>query len=199
MPSAVAAHLVVKDPERAATWYATVIGGTETDWIPLPDGSVFAIDLAIGDTTIALAGEYPDMGIISPKTLGGTYLALIVATENADEVWVRAIEGGASEFHAIAETFYGERAGQFIDPFGHRWGAASTYATCRETNGTRLSPRCSHPTDARDRCRRRDGRPPGCRGEEWGVCTLSLGARGDQPHAQVLRLVNHAATLIDLI
>jgi len=124
MPNAVAAHLVVNDPERAATWYATVFGATETDRIPLPDGSVFAIDLAIGGITIALAGEYPDRGIISPKTLGGTYLALVVRTENADEVWRRAIEGGASEFHPIADTFYGERAGQFIDPFGHRWGVS---------------------------------------------------------------------------
>ena len=124
MPNAVAAHLVVNDPEPAASWYATVFGAAETDRIPLPDGSVFASDLAIGDTTIALAGEYPNMGIISPKTLGGTYLALVVPTENADEVWRRAIEGGASEFHPIADTFYGERAGQFIDPFGHRWGVS---------------------------------------------------------------------------
>ena len=122
MAHAIAAHLVVDDPERAAAWYAAVFGAKETDRIPLPDGSVFAVDLAIGDTTIAVAGEYPDMGIISPKTLGGTYLALVVPTENADEVWRRAIHGGASEFHPIADTFYGERAGQFIDPFGHRWG-----------------------------------------------------------------------------
>jgi PhnB protein len=83
---------------------------------------VFAIDLSLGATTIALAGEYPDQGIISPKTLGGTYLALVVATDNADEVWTRAINAGATAFHPIADTFYGERAGQFIDPFGHRWG-----------------------------------------------------------------------------
>ena len=124
MPNAVAAHLVVNDPEQAAGWYATVFGATETDRIPLPDGSVFAIDLVIGDTRISLAGEYPDMGITSPRTLGGTYLALVVPTENADEVWSRAIQGGASEFHPIADTFYGERAGQFIDPFGHRWGVS---------------------------------------------------------------------------
>ena len=124
MANAVAAHLVVDDPERAAEWYATVFGAQQIDRIPLPDGSVFAIDLAIGDTTIALAGEYPDLGIISPKTLGGTYLALVVPTENADEVWHRAIERGATEFHPISDTFYGERAGQFIDPFGHRWGVS---------------------------------------------------------------------------
>jgi PhnB protein len=124
MANVVAAHLVLDDPERAAAWYGTVFGAQETDRIPLPDGSIFAIDLAIGDTTIALAGEYLDMGIISPKTLGGTYLALVVSTDNADEVWARAVESGATVFHPISDTFYGERAGQFIDPFGHRWGVS---------------------------------------------------------------------------
>jgi PhnB protein len=111
MANVVAAHLVVDDPERAAAWYGTVFGAQEIDRIPLPDGSIFAIDLAIGDTTVALAGEYPDMGIISPRTLGGTYLALVVPTEN-------------TEFRPISDTFYGARAGQFIDPFGHRWGVS---------------------------------------------------------------------------
>jgi len=140
MSDAIAAHLVVDDPERAAQWYGSVFGARETDRIPLPDGTVFAIDLTLGATTIALAGEYPDQGIISPKTLGGTYLALVVATDNADEVWTRAINAGATAFHPIADTFYGERAGQFIDPFGHRWGAPSTCATCPNRNETRPWP-----------------------------------------------------------
>jgi len=25
-------------------------------------------------------------------------------------------------FHSLAGTFWEERRGQFIDPFGHRWG-----------------------------------------------------------------------------
>jgi PhnB protein len=28
----------------------------------------------------------------------------------------------ATEFHPLADTAWGRRAGQFIDPFGHRWG-----------------------------------------------------------------------------
>jgi len=196
MPNAVAAHLVVNDPEPAASWYATVFGAAETDRIPLPDGSVFASDLAIGDTTIALAGEYPNMGIISPKTLGGTYLALIVPTENADEVWIRAIEGGASEFHPIADTFTANAPDSSLTRSATAGASASTYATCHETNGTRLSPRCSHPTDTQDRAAAgTGGRRQVARGEEWGVCALSPGARGDQPHAHVLRMVSHAARL----
>lgn len=29
---------------------------------------------------------------------------------------------GAEVFHPLTDTFWGERHGQLIDPFGHRWG-----------------------------------------------------------------------------
>jgi len=58
---------------------------------------------------------------VSPLTLGGTYLALQVETEDIDS----AFEGDRCRgdvFHAPAGTFWEERRGQFIDPFGHRRG-----------------------------------------------------------------------------
>ncbi len=73
MNKPIAAHLVVDDPERAAEWYAKVLDAQETSRIPLPDGGVLTIELAVGASTIALAGEHPETGIVSPKTLGGTY------------------------------------------------------------------------------------------------------------------------------
>jgi PhnB protein len=169
MSEAIAAHLVVDDPERAAQWYASVFGARETDRIPLPDGTVFAIDLSLGATTIALAGEYPDQGIISPKTLGGTYLALVVATDNADEVWTRAINAGATAFHPIADTFYGERAGQFHRPVRTPLGRHPAPARRAQT-GTRrgrgrhlrsgLSPRTSIATASSGRQQAREGPSP---------------------------------------
>jgi PhnB protein len=118
----VSPHLVVSDPERAARWYADVLGAAERSRIPLPDGSVLTIELQIGDTGVHLAGEFPDHGIVSPLTLGGTYLALQVAVDDVDGVWQKAIGAGATVFHPLSDTFWGDRHGQFIDPFGHRWG-----------------------------------------------------------------------------
>jgi hypothetical protein len=66
----------------------------------------------------------PETGIVSPKTLGGTYGALVIDTDDADAIWQRALASGATVFHPIADTFWGERFGQVIDPFGHRWGFA---------------------------------------------------------------------------
>jgi len=64
------------------------------------------------------------MGIVSPQTLGGTYLALHLMVEDVDAVWRRALDAGDETFHPPQDSFWGERHGQIIDPFGHRWGLA---------------------------------------------------------------------------
>src|SRR6266581_4241369 len=80
-------HLVARDPGAAATWYGSVLGAVETSRITLPSGQVLTIELRFGDSMLAIADEFPDMGVFEP----------------------------------LNDAFWGERTGQFIDPFGHRW------------------------------------------------------------------------------
>jgi PhnB protein len=82
---------------------------------------VLTIELRFGDSPLAIADEFPDMGIVSPLTLGGTYGALHLTVEDADAVWQRALDAGAKVFEPLHDAFWGDRTGQFIDPFGHRW------------------------------------------------------------------------------
>lgn len=117
----VSIHLVVRDPERACAWYSSVLGAAETSRVVLPGGQVLTIEMRLGDTVIAVAGEIPDMGIVSPRTLGGTYLAVHVAVADAGAVWSGAMQAGATVFEPLHDAFWGERTGQFIDPDGHRW------------------------------------------------------------------------------
>jgi PhnB protein len=117
-------HLVVGDADRAAAWYATVLGAEELMRIPAPGGKLMSVELRLGDSTVMLADEFPEMGIVSPQTLGGTYLALHLMVEDLDAVWRRALDAGAEVFHPVQDSFWGERHGQIIDPFGHRWGLA---------------------------------------------------------------------------
>jgi PhnB protein len=37
----------------------------------------------------------------------------------------RAVKAGATSLRPVEDQFYGDRAGQFEDPFGHRWSVAS--------------------------------------------------------------------------
>jgi PhnB protein len=115
-------HLVVRDVTRAAEWYAQALGAQERSRIPLPGGKVLTIELTFGDSTVMIADELPERGIVSPLTLGGTYGALQIATDDVDTLWKRAVDAGAEVFHPLQDTFWGERHGQIIDPFGHRWG-----------------------------------------------------------------------------
>lgn len=117
-------HLVVRDPDQAARWYATAFAAQEVSRVPLPGGKVLTIELRFGDSTVMIADEFPHHGIVSPLTLGGTYGALQIATDDADALWQRALDAGAEAFQPLTDVFWGDRHGQVIDPFGHRWGIA---------------------------------------------------------------------------
>ena len=119
--STLTVHLVTRNPDAAAAWYVSVLGAVEDSRITLPGGQVLTIELRFGDSMLAIADEFPDMGIVSPLTLGGTYGALHLAVDDADAVWQRALDAGARAFEPLHDAFWGDRTGQFIDPFGHRW------------------------------------------------------------------------------
>jgi|SRR4051812_5195836 len=117
-------HIIVRDAARAATWYEQAFGATLGSRIGVPDGRFMQIELIFGDSRIMIADEFPEMGAVSPQTLGGTYGALTITVENVDAAWQQALDVGATVFHPLQDAFWGERHGQMLDPFGHRWGLA---------------------------------------------------------------------------
>lgn len=117
-------HIVVRDAGRAAEWYRDALGAELGSRIQLPDGRFMQIELLFGDSRVMIADEFPEYGAVSPLTLGGTYGALTIAVDDADSAWRRALTAGATEFHPLEDAFWGERHGQLLDPFGHRWGVA---------------------------------------------------------------------------
>jgi PhnB protein len=42
-----------------------------------------------------------------------------------EEQGVWAVRAGATSLRPVEDQFYGDRAGQFEDPFGHRWNVAT--------------------------------------------------------------------------
>src|SRR5215467_6407862 len=69
--------------------------------------------------------QFPKMSVRSPRSLGGTPVMLNVYVEDVDATFARAIEAGATALREPETQFYGDRSGQFEDPFGHRWSVAS--------------------------------------------------------------------------
>jgi PhnB protein len=117
-------HIVVPDAAEAAEWYARAFGATEVARVPLPGDRVMTIELRIGDSALHLASEFPQAGILSPRSIGGTATVLQIDTDDADALWQHALDAGAEVHHELADQFWGERHGQLTDPYGHRWNVA---------------------------------------------------------------------------
>ena len=114
-------YLCVDGANAAIDFYSEVLGATERMRMPSPGGKVGHAELEIGDSLIMLADEFPEMGVRSPKTIGGTPVTISVYVEDVDSVFDEALSHGATAVRPVEDQFYGDRAGQFEDPFGHRW------------------------------------------------------------------------------
>ena len=118
-------YLAVDGAADAIEFYGKVLGTRERMRMPGPDGKIGHAELELGDSVIMLADEFPDMGHRGPKSLGGTPVTISVYVEDVDDAFQRAIEEGAKELRPVENQFYGDRSGQFEDPFGHRWNVST--------------------------------------------------------------------------
>jgi PhnB protein len=118
-------YLCVDGASAAIDFYRTAFGATERMRMSESDGRLGHAELEIGTAVVMLSDEFPDLGIRGPKAIGGTPVTISLYVENVDEVFARAVEAGATALRPVADQFYGDRTGQFVDPFGHRWSVAT--------------------------------------------------------------------------
>jgi PhnB protein len=121
-------YLVVKGAARAIEFYKNAFGAQELYRLDGPGGQVMHAEIKIGDSPVMLADEVPQMQAVSPETLGGTPVSLMIYTEDSDALAARAVEAGITVKRPVADQFYGHRSGTFLDPFGHMW----TLSTVKE-------------------------------------------------------------------
>jgi PhnB protein len=114
-------YLSIDGAAKAIDFYRDVLGAEEKVRMDGPDGKVGHAELGIGDSVVMLADVFPDMGGPSPTALGGSPVTLMVYVENVDDVFAKAMAAGSKEIAPVQDQFYGDRSGQFEDPFGHRW------------------------------------------------------------------------------
>jgi PhnB protein len=118
-------YLCVDGASAAIDFYSAVFGATERMRMPAPDGKVAHAELQFGDSVVALSDEYPELGARSPKAFGGSPVTMSVYVEDVDAVFDRALKAGAKALRPVEDQFYGDRSGQFEDPFGHRWSVGT--------------------------------------------------------------------------
>jgi PhnB protein len=118
-------YLIVDGAGAAIDFYCSVLGATERVRMPAPDGRIGHAELQLGSSMIMLADENAQMDVRGPRAIGGTPVSLHVYVEDSDAVFERAVQAGAKALHAVEDRFYGDRSGQFEDPFGHRWDVST--------------------------------------------------------------------------
>jgi PhnB protein len=121
----VSPYLVVDEGAKAIDFYKNVLGATERMRMGAPGGKIGHAELQIGDSVVMLADEFPDMGAVSPKTVGGTPVTLGIYVEDVDKTFDAAVQAGAKALRPVENQFYGDRSGQIEDPFGHRWSIST--------------------------------------------------------------------------
>jgi PhnB protein len=118
-------YLIVDGGAKAIDFYCSVLGASERMRMPAPDGRIGHAELQLGDSIIMLADENPEMDIRGPAAFGGTPVSLHVYVEDSDAVFDQAVKAGSKALRPVEDRFYGDRSGQFEDPFGHRWDVST--------------------------------------------------------------------------
>ncbi len=119
-------HLVVKGASEAIEFYKRAFGAEELCRMtfPGPDGRVKLghAGLQIGDSRLFLADDFPEYGSTGPN--GHSPVTIHLFVTDADAVFARAVEAGATVAMPLADMFWGDRYGKLVDPFGHHWSIA---------------------------------------------------------------------------
>lgn len=117
----VTAYLAASPARDAIEFYKRAFGATEQFCLePDEQGRIGYATISIGETTLALSDEWPEMNVKQPKTLGGYSVSFVIEVDDADRAFERAVAAGAAIERPLKDEPYG-RAGWLIDPFGHRW------------------------------------------------------------------------------
>lgn len=118
-------YLTVKGAADALAFYKAAFGATEVMRLEMGPDQLGHAEVKIGDSNVMLSDEFPDMGVVGPKTLGGVASTLMIYTEDCDAAIARAVAAGAKVLRPAENQFYGDRMGQIEDPFGHRWSIST--------------------------------------------------------------------------
>ena len=117
-------YLTVRDAAAAIDFYKTAFGAEEIYRIST-GGTIGHAELRIGKALLMLSDEFPDMGVLSPETRGGSPVALHLYVDDVDAFADKAVAAGAKILRPVEDQFYGDRSGKLEDPFGHIWWFAT--------------------------------------------------------------------------
>jgi PhnB protein len=114
-------YLSVDGALNALEFYKKAFGAKEIkkERHQTPDGKIIHCRFKIGDSLIMMSDRFSDKTKVSEEIV-----TLHVYSKNVDKLWKEAVANGARVTMPIDDMYWGERYGQFVDPFGTRWSVS---------------------------------------------------------------------------
>ena len=119
------AYITIKDCSAAIEFYKKAFGATEGARLLMPNGLIGHAEVMIEGSLLMMADENLEWGNKSPLTIGGNPMTFGLYVKDADQAFQKAIDAGANIVMPVEDSFYGDRVGQVMDPFGYKWMIAT--------------------------------------------------------------------------
>ena len=118
-------YLVVSDAASAIEFYKNAFVAVElARHVAGDSGKISHAHVVINGGSVMLSDDFSGMmggTSMTPEALGGSPVTLHLVLDDVDALWARAMGAGAAVTMELADQFWGDRYGQLVDPFGHRW------------------------------------------------------------------------------
>ena len=113
-------RLAFRDPAKAIEFYQRALGAKETFRFEV-GGQIPHAEVMVGDSTIHVAGEWPEGGRFSAETLGSSPVSMSIRVDDVDSFVEHAVAAGMKLVREAQDQFYGHRDALLQDPFGYSW------------------------------------------------------------------------------
>ncbi|EGP42489.1 VOC family protein [Achromobacter insuavis] len=118
-------HIVCEGASDAIAFYRKAFNAEELTRLPAPGGKVMHAAIRIGDSVVMLMDDFPNGAAWGPRRSRGSPVTLHLYVQDVDAAIKQAVAAGAQVTMPAADMFWGDRYGQVVDPFGHRWSIAT--------------------------------------------------------------------------
>ncbi len=123
---AVTPSFTFKDSQKAIDFYKKAFGAKVLDVFPALTGKgIMHATIQIGNSILMMGDEAPGMNCKSAETLGASPVSFYVYVADADVAFKQAVNAGCTVMMPMMDMFWGDRAGNVQDPFGHSWMIAT--------------------------------------------------------------------------
>ncbi len=113
-------RLAFRDPAKAIKFYIRALGAKEILRFEV-GGQIPHAELRIGDSSVNIAGEWPEGGRFSAETLGHSPISMTIQVADVDAFAEHAVAAGMKLVREPKDQFYGHRDATLEDPFGYTW------------------------------------------------------------------------------